>query len=227
MFHAMVLFSLFVLYGGNNFSFDIVVNHKQIASGAPVVFMPLYKVVNQKKVKNVKKVAHKPKPKKKPEKKVTLAKQQKDNKPKKIAENKKNKKVSKKETKKTKAGKKNVVASKKDVPKKNIKQVSKEKKVVKQKEHPIYVGQFQMTALTMQEQVQKEVTKYWKPPEGLPKDLACTLKILVDWYGKVRKTTIEKSSGVLMYDISARTAVATLAVPKVAYGKGFSITFKQ
>ena len=33
--------------------------------------------------------------------------------------------------------------------------------------------------------------------------------------------------GFLMYDISARTAVANMKLPKWAHGKEFSITFKQ
>ncbi|MCK5632913.1 TonB C-terminal domain-containing protein, partial [bacterium] len=92
---------------------------------------------------------------------------------------------------------------------------------------PVYVGQEEMAALTMQKELQQEVGKCWRPPVGLPKDLVCILKVLVDWSGKVNQAAVQKGSGVLMYDISARTAVAKMQLQKKAYGKEFTITFKQ
>ena len=98
---------------------------------------------------------------------------------------------------------------------------------VSQKPKPIYVGQMEMDALWMQNEMHREVTKKWQPPVGLSKELVCILNVLVDWSGNVAKTSIEQSSGALLYDISARTAMTQMAFPSWARGKEFTITFKQ
>ena len=115
----------------------------------------------------------------------------------------------------------------KQAPKKNI-SPQKTAQVAECIEDPIYVGQLEMAALQMQDEMQKEVSKSWQPPAGLPKHLQCTVRILIDWNGKPREAMVEKPSGVLMYDISARTAISQLQqLPRWAHGKEFTITFKQ
>ena len=55
----------------------------------------------------------------------------------------------------------------------------------------------------------------------------CELRFLVDWDGNVCETTVHKSSGVLMYDISARMAVAKMDTPRWSRGKEFIVAFRQ
>lgn len=88
-------------------------------------------------------------------------------------------------------------------------------------------GGADFNALYIQEYIQKEVAHVWKPPHGLQKKLACTIKVLIDWNGNVIDVNITESSGVLVYDIAARTAASALSLPHWSYGKEFLIAFKQ
>ena len=119
-------------------------------------------------------------------------------------------------------------SKKQDVAKAKSEEKIIEKAAVQESENPIYVGQVEMAALQMQEEMQMHVSQLWKPPAGLPNDLHCVVKIVIDWNGNPHEAIVEKTSGVLVYDISARTAVAQLQeLPRWARGKEFSITFKQ
>lgn len=228
--HILFLVFLFFVYRGSNQSFVFSVTHNTITQGAPVVFMPMYKTiqtasgtpvkkkavpkVKKKKETVLKKDVDKPKKKQKPKKSVS---QKKNTKKKPKAATSKPKKKTEKTQKKEKKQKAQTVKQKQVAPKK---QQGKQ-------EQPLLVGRHEMEALKMQEALEQEIVKQWKPPTGLPKTLACTLSFFVSWSGDIQKITIEKSSGVLMYDISARMSVAALSLPKTAHGKEFTITFQQ
>lgn len=79
----------------------------------------------------------------------------------------------------------------------------------------------------MQEVIEKELVAHWKPPKGLPKDLECQIKARLGGQGKVVSCSIEKKSGVLIYDMAARTAARAMELPRWAWGKEFIIAFKQ
>ena len=79
----------------------------------------------------------------------------------------------------------------------------------------------------MQQAIQKEIVAYWRPPAGVDKKCVCVFNILVDWDGRVKRITPRRSSRVLMYDVSARSAMLAMTLPKWARGKEFTITFKQ
>ena len=248
--HAFLLFLLLFAYKGHNFSYNITISRAIVRSGAPVVFLPWCKSIKQASVSGARKnVVHKPVIKKvaATKKKTTISapipkkKVAKKTPPKKPASKKNPTKVvqKKKPVPKKKEEKKQQVAkktpSKKILPQKVEQKpkhsVNKEKQVVatsgQQERAPIYVGRVEMEAMRMQDEMQTQVHKNWKPPVGLSKDLVCVLKVLVDWSGRAQETLVESSSGVLMYDIAARTAVARMQLPRWAYGKEFSITFKQ
>ncbi len=91
----------------------------------------------------------------------------------------------------------------------------------------VYVGSQELEALQMHDAVQKEVVHHWKPPVGLSKELVCQIKMLINWEGNLETITVAQSSGVLLYDIAARSAVQKVSLPKWAWGKEFAITFKQ
>lgn len=239
--HLCLLFALLFAYKGSYFSFDVTVNRSALRTGTPVVFLPFRKTVGAQSV--VKKVASaKAKTKPKLANKKTTIKKISRQKPEKIVQQKKkpapkkNTKVAQKKPVVKKENKPKKVAQKakpkkevkKAVAKKEIK--SKSEKVIQEAVggQPIYVGQVEMAALQMQDEMQIQVSKVWCPPAGLPKDLQCAVKIVIDWNGKPREVIVEQPSGVLMYDISARTAVAQLdGLPRWAHGKEFTITFKQ
>jgi len=213
--------------------------------------------VNKQITKNVKtkskKVLSKKniKPKKtttisKTKKKKTVSKRSKKNKVSKKESTKK--KIEQKKNKKKKVVKKNKKQNKNPVKKKSKIEKSKKvvqpgkivkKKVVASKKavvpavakpvepQPIYVGRQELAALQMQAEIEQEVLKHWSPPAGLSKELTCSIKVLVGWDGNIKNSVIQKTSGVLIYDISARTAVSKLNMPKGARGKEINILFNQ
>ena len=237
--HAVLLFIVFFMYKGSYFSYRVTVSRSLSASGAPVVFLPLYKTIQQQIKKNSSSVHTKTTKKTGPKQTTKLAAVVK---PKKKSIAKKTVQKKKRSTTVAKKKKKLVVkkiTKKRTKPiKKEIKTVNKKKKNVQALTHsnrgsvpkqqePIYVGQMEMDAQWMQNEMHKEVTKKWRPPVGLSKDLVCILKVLIDWHGNTTQTTVKKPSGVLLYDISTRTAMMQLTLPSWAYGKEFTITFKQ
>jgi len=75
--------------------------------------------------------------------------------------------------------------------------------------------------------LQEEISSQWKPPVGLAKDLECQISIELAADGTVLKSAVNESSGVLVYDVAARSAVRKINFPRWAYGKEFTIAFKQ
>jgi len=102
-----------------------------------------------------------------------------------------------------------------------------EQKVEEAKPDPIYIGRQQLDALHMQVRMQHEVSKVWQPPVGAPKECECTIKMVVGKNGRAAALEIIESSAVLMYDVSARSAMLAMQLPPWAAGKEFTITFKQ
>jgi len=94
-------------------------------------------------------------------------------------------------------------------------------------QQPIYIGQQELESFSVQYKIEQEVIKHWRPPPGISKDLTCTINVMVDWNGKPKKVVVSKSSGVLIYDISARTAIPKMNFPKGMRGKELNITFNQ
>ncbi len=245
--HVFLLCVLFFLYKSDFYSFSVNVHKKALQKNIPILFLPFQKTVKNIHKKEVvyKKVATKTTSvkkktsivKSKVAKKVAKKKEQpakktiKKNILKKAVQKKKQKKqdkIVKKTTSKKVAPKK--IVTKKVVSKKkseaHIKTKTK-KQVVQQKQQAVYCGQKQMVALQMQKIIQQEATSCWKAPVGVSKNLVCKLSLLVDWSGNINNVAVEQKSGVLMYDISARTAVAHMKLPKNLWGKKFTITFAQ
>jgi hypothetical protein len=79
----------------------------------------------------------------------------------------------------------------------------------------------------MYECIEQEIVSRWRPPRGLSKDLTCSIKCSIGTDGSVTSCTTEKSSGVLVYDMSARMASLAMKLPRWAWGKDFIIIYKQ
>lgn len=79
----------------------------------------------------------------------------------------------------------------------------------------------------MREAIVSEIGSRWKPPKGLSKELECELRICVGLGGKVVECAINKPSGVLIYDMAARVAARAMSLPRWAWGKEFTIAFRQ
>lgn len=74
--------------------------------------------------------------------------------------------------------------------------------------------------------LQQELVRVWHPPVGIAKDTNCTINCQVNWQGGVHDVTIQKTSGILMYDVAARSALYAMQLPEWARGKSLTIIFK-
>jgi len=242
------------MYSDSVITYNIEIGRTLLDSNAKIVYVPLQKTVKQKprskknmamksvqKKKPTKKVAPKPKKPKtvlkkeapKP-KKVTPKKQQPTPKPKEQPKKKlvaKKTEPVKKPTQPKKPKPKSKPVKKKPVPKKEqpkkIAEKQLEQNIETDQEITLYVGREDLRALKIHDHVQQEIAHHWKPPRGLSKELSCCVNVLIDWSGKPKRVETKKSSGVVMYDIAARSAVFDITLPKWAHGKEFLITFKQ
>lgn len=75
--------------------------------------------------------------------------------------------------------------------------------------------------------LQKELLYNWKPPVGIPASASCEISFTVDTNGTVKTNTMAKSSGIVMYDLSARHAIFAMHMPQWTHGKTITINFKQ
>lgn len=75
--------------------------------------------------------------------------------------------------------------------------------------------------------LQQDIVTQWAPPPGIAQDCACQVTLLIDHHGAVKAITVEKSSGVLMFDTAARAAIAKIEMPRWTWGKTLTITFNQ
>ncbi len=73
---------------------------------------------------------------------------------------------------------------------------------------------------------QKEIGNKWNPPAGFL-GCKCTVMVAVSWDGAAQAVDIAEPSGVLVYDIAARSALEDVKMPKWAWGKSITIAFKQ
>jgi len=74
--------------------------------------------------------------------------------------------------------------------------------------------------------LQQELSKHWAPPPGVGDDCMCQLTVCLDRAGVVEDVRIEQSSGVLIFDIAARSALLAMQWPVWALASSITITFK-
>ncbi|MCA9769808.1 TonB C-terminal domain-containing protein [Candidatus Dependentiae bacterium] len=227
--------------------YQLTINANALNNNVQVVFLPLYKKISKEKAVFMK-VDTKKLSQKKEETGKVLAKKnpeiiQEKVKPKAIVKNNKttiNKEnvirkkpvkeiLIKKETVerskgKTENKKQKITDKNSSVAYNGVKTTKKNVGIISQR---VYAGRQELALLQMQARIQKEVSMIWKPPVGLPKNLLCQVTLTINDKGHVTETKVSKSSGVLLYDVSARTALTQLTLPLWAHGKKFCITFKQ
>ena len=83
----------------------------------------------------------------------------------------------------------------------------------------MYIGQLEQDALQLQEEIQREIEQHWKPPVGLGDDVVCQIQAIIGWDGTVHSLHIQQKSGVLAYDMHARSAVLAMKFPEAAWVK--------
>ncbi len=77
-----------------------------------------------------------------------------------------------------------------------------------------------------QEALRKELSRHWTPPHGISDTSMCEITTYVGNNGVVTDSVITQSSGILMYDVSARAAILAMDLPRWTWGTSFTITFK-
>lgn len=91
----------------------------------------------------------------------------------------------------------------------------------------LVLGREELASFKMYQVIQSEISQHWTPPVGLSLDLECSIRASVSNSGSIDKVVVEKSSGVLTYDMSARMAFVNAQMPKEVYGKEIILNFKQ
>lgn len=110
----------------------------------------------------------------------------------------------------------------KKIPKKDEK-ILTSKKLEEQKTPVVYGTAREVEMRRQQEVLTQEITQYWKPPVGVAAGCACHITFTVNWQGELADVAITEPSGVLMYDLAARSAIYTMKMPEWAKGKTFTV----
>ena len=76
-------------------------------------------------------------------------------------------------------------------------------------------------------QLQEALIPHWTPPIGIDSAISCRLRAKINEMGGATEVTIVDTSGVLMYDIAARTALLSATMPRWARGHTVVIAFTQ
>jgi TonB family protein len=290
--HGLLLVAIFFLYKDDLCQYNMTVNSKNLRPGAPIIFMPFYKVVNahrltgqlatsigavktttvglsreavekkaatslvdereRKKIAQQQMRARKLKERQCKEKKDRALQERAEKKRKKLEKKERDerlKKAREEEEQKKKAHQQEELHKKEiEVAQKAIQAPSEkrddpvvqpvhvEQLIVQQEsgqqreggevaQDSVYIGQIEMEELDRQEELQQALSTCWKPPVGLREGLECVLIFQVDAEGNVIKVTVQKSSGVLVFDMAARMAISHMQMPQWARGKELSITF--
>lgn len=142
-------------------------------------------------------------------------------------------KLVKKEAPKKKVHTKKMVKNKpKKIEKKKIKK--QEEKPIEQEElneeeilHFNLLGETDPKMFMYQQYIQQEVDRVWQPPIGVPKGTECVVTFAIDSSGKVKSFNIDKSSKVLIYDLSIVRVGKEFKFNKCLWSKSFTINFRQ
>lgn len=71
----------------------------------------------------------------------------------------------------------------------------------------------------------QELSTHWAPPPGVPADSQCAVTVFLDRQGEIADMLVDSSSGMLVFDLAARSALSELEFPKFVWGKSITITF--
>jgi len=255
-FHLVFFLWLFFLHHDPLFDIAITVDSRLFGQrGTPVLFVP-FKSKGTVRAGNVAGLVQRSFPMGEQKKKKTSIQQTKKSKckvevpqkkqaKKPTVKNKEQKSVKQKKTNVRKLKAKQTVSTKKEIKKeaKNVVAVKNKPTKIQNKMMPskianvnavrnknqgvVEVNYLEVEAYRRQVLLQEELAKCWKRPIGVPHYCVCQIKVVVNWDGIVKKLDVAKSSGVLMYDVAARSALQTMKMPTWSKGKSLTITFRQ
>ncbi|QQR54157.1 hypothetical protein IPH25_04910 [bacterium] len=84
----------------------------------------------------------------------------------------------------------------------------------------------QQEQLLRSEYIKNELKRVWNPPVITMNGSECVFTVEVDYSGAVKHVVMEKSSGILMYDVMAQQAVHGIKMPLWAYNTIMTIVLK-
>jgi outer membrane biosynthesis protein TonB len=90
----------------------------------------------------------------------------------------------------------------------------------------VEIGRKDFENLKLFEKVHSTVSKNFKPPKGIAKGVECVIKLSLDKKGNLQNIEFEKSSNVLIFDLSAKRAALEAKMPKELWGKDIALNFK-
>jgi hypothetical protein len=79
----------------------------------------------------------------------------------------------------------------------------------------------------LEDKVSKAFSKVWTPPVNVPKGTECTIKFNVSKLGKIDKFVVEKSSKILIYDMSILGILDKVVLPVEVWGRLIQFEFVQ
>jgi|GEM_PF-6251858 hypothetical protein len=239
--HSTLLFFILFFYKGENFTYSLNLD----AQDMTVLFLPFQKTVATQKIVTTAQVAGNAKSGSSRLKVINSSNKSAKNKNTKT----KNKNALEKALAKTpetalaQAEEKKGKNKKADVAKKIDEPKSEEKIVAQQEpaqpkeetikpevvdlfdEEAVYVGQQDLNALELRQELLQEIEQAWRPPVGLATNKICKVRVLVDWKGKAEDIVFEESSQIVAFDASVRHALLTMQFPKSSYGKELILPF--
>lgn len=90
---------------------------------------------------------------------------------------------------------------------------------------PIMVGREDYDTIMAVRRIQESIRKQWRPPVGVSADSGCLVRVAIAKDGKINQIIIEKSSGILVYDLAARDAIAKVSFGREQWGKELLLLF--
>ena len=95
-----------------------------------------------------------------------------------------------------------------------------------QADGPIYIGRDELQSFQLGRVMYEEISQVWKPPAGFSWREPCQVKVKIDNDGKVTSAVIEKSSGIVVVDISITQALKDMSFSSpLAFNKEFILNF--
>jgi hypothetical protein len=89
----------------------------------------------------------------------------------------------------------------------------------------LYVGQSYDQESKAHMALSRSLARTWKPPHGLSETLLSQLSVEIGSDGLVKEVVVDKKSGVLAHDLSAKAALWRVSYPREFWGKTVSIVF--
>lgn len=90
-----------------------------------------------------------------------------------------------------------------------------------------FIGYKDLDHLMVQEMIAQAVQVYFKPPAGMNNQVSVELRVQIGNQGNVVKIDVIRSSGIIVYDSSARAAVHKATLPRQVWNKTVSIVLGQ